>query len=179
MSFSDNNNVTLSATTPRAADDFSPPSYNVTVTKPQVVIKNTQANNAAGGGDQSLAQVFAIAAAASVTIDLTSFTNVAGQTASSFARLKYLMVRLLSPGDDAAGTLCSGIQLAPGATNGWTGVFGTATSTIVLGNGDVFKWETQKAAGVTVDATHKTITLTNSDASLVAKVQVIAVGGST
>jgi len=179
LNFNDNNNVGLAATTAAAGDDFQAPSYKVSVTKPQVSIKNTVANAAAGGGDQAMAQVLAIAPSGSATIDLTTFSNVANQAASVFARVKYLMIRLLSTGDDSQGTACVGIQVSPGATNGWTGVFLNATSTLVLGNGDVFKWETQKAAGVTVDATHKTITITNVDASLAAKVQVIAVGGST
>jgi hypothetical protein len=179
LNLTDNNNVNLKATTAPAGDDFQAPSFSVSVTKPQVALKDTAANNAVGGANQALALVLSIPGAGNVSVDLQNFANVAGQPAASLARVKYLMVRLLSAEDDAAGTACSGVEVKPHTTNGWTGVFKDATSTIVLGNGDLFKWATRKAGGVVVDATHKVLLFTNVDPSVTAKVQVIIAGGST
>jgi hypothetical protein len=179
LKHSDDNNVSLSATTAGASDDFAPPSYKVSVNKPQITIKNAIANNAAGGGDQALANVYSIAGTGNVSIDLQNFVNVAGQAAGSFARVKYLMIRLLSTDDDAAGTACSGIEVKPHSTNGWTGLFKTATDTVAIHNGDMFKWATRLPLGIVVDATHKVLLITNTDAVVAAKVQVVIVGGST
>jgi hypothetical protein len=179
LNLTDNNNVNLKATTAPPGDDFQAPSFSVSVTKPQVALKDSAANNAVGGANQALALVLSIPGAGTASVDLQAFVNVAGQAASSFARVKYVMIRLLSAEDDAAGTACSGVEVKPHSTNGWTGLFKAATDTIVVGNGDLFKWATRKAGGITVDATHKVLLFTNVDPSVTAKVQVIIAGGSS
>lgn len=89
------------------------------------------------------------------TIDLTSFTNLAGE---SVALSKALAMVITCTGGTCV--------MTPGASNGLAGWF-FPTST-ALGNGDnmVFLRNPVGTTPVTVDATHKTITFTISGATV-------------
>lgn len=177
--FADTPVTSVLAKITNSGDDQQKPQFKVDINKPAVSIKNTLANNAAGGGDLAYYAVLTLAGSANTSVDLQNFTNIAGQAAASFARVKFIQIRLLSTEDDAAGTLCSGITIEPHSTNGWTGVIAAAGDKVKLTNGDVFKMATKSAAGWTVGSSNKVLLITNTDGAVSAKVQVLVVGGST
>lgn len=180
LNFSDTSTVTIQAREAVTGEDYARPIWSATISKPQITIRTGTLNNAAGGGDEVLSQVYTIAASGTQSIDLQNFTNFTGEASSSFARVKYVKIRLLSVADDATnGTACTGVEVAPHATNGWTSLIKAAGDTIIIGNGDDFTFKTTRAAGLTVGASNKVIQITNLDSVVAAKVQVTIVGGST
>lgn len=180
LKFDDNNNAQLAVTRAAAYGDATAPTYKASFQAPQINLSKNAANNAVGGADQVYSALLSIAGSGNTTIDLQSFTNFAGETSCSFTRIKYLMIRLLSVEDDATnGSACSGITVEPDASNGWTGLLAAAGDKITLGNGDMIKFGTRRAAGVTVGASNKVLKITNTDGSVAAKVQVTIVGGSS
>lgn len=156
------------------------------------------ANAAAGGADQLYSAITSLAGGASASIDLTSLSNILAATGQSFARVKAIMVRLLSTTDDSSiGTAATSVKIDNTVANalssqsgaGWfananegtaTGGAGDATgSKFEIANGGVLLWATPSAAGLVVDGTHKIIKLTNIDGAVTAKVQVTVGGGSS
>lgn len=164
--------------------DYQPLTNATNISKKSTL--GTSANNNALGGANELASfVQSISASSSATIDLTSLTNILQATGVSLARVKAVVIRLLSATDDSViGTAASSITIGNNASNDWTsqsgtGWLGTATSTFVIPNGGVLAFATANAGGVLVDATHKIIKVANADASLAAKVQITLIGGTT
>lgn len=143
------------------------------------------ANAAAGGADELASFIQSIAASGSATIDLTSFTDILNIAASSFVRVKAILIRLMSVADDAAvGTACSGITIGNAASNQFisqsgTGWLSTATSVIDVPGGGFIAFGVANAAGVAVDGTHKSLKVLNLDGAVAAKVQISLIGGST
>lgn len=179
LNVQDQPSTRITATTAAPGADFSQPTYGGSILKPQLTLSNGVANNLAGGADQCYYGIASIAASATLILDLTSFTNVAGQAGASLARVKKVLIRLLSVADDSgAGTACTSVTIQPDGTNGWTNLLGTG-STLKLLNGDKFDWETQSALGVAVDGTHKRLDVVNNDGVNAAAVEILVVGGST
>jgi len=151
----------------------------------------TVANAVVGGADELASFITSIPASSSASIDTTAVTDILNQAAASFARLKLLMIRLLSVSLDATnGTAASSITLDNTVVNalsaqsnsGWfnNGAEGAVGgSKFTIPSGGVLFFGTPAAAGILVDATHKIIRLTNNDTSLAAKAETSFVGGST
>lgn len=165
--------------------DYSPNQNNTTITKKSSV-GTAAANAAVGGGDELASWVQTIAGGGTATVDLSSLTNILQTTAISLARVKGIMIRLLSTTDDATnGTACTHIVVGNAASNAWTSQSGgrgwltSSTHTFDIGNGGAVAFLFPTAAGVLVDGTHKNILITNGDGSVSAKVQISLHGGTT
>ncbi len=118
--------------------------------------------------DDAYAAVLTIAASGSTTIDLKSFTNLAGESVA-FTKALAIVFKV-------AGT--SGVlKLTPGASNGlvW---FAGATDGLVVKAGESFTLAGDPTgSGITVDATHKTLTFANTGATPIT-VTVVIVGST-
>ena len=161
-------------------------------------IGTSAANAAAGGSDELYSAVTSLSASSSASIDLSSLTDILGQTSIALVRVKAILIRLLSTTDDSViGTAASSINidntvanaLSAQSNTGWfnnahegtaTGGAGDATgSKFCIPNGGVLSFYTPVAAGVAVDGTHKIIKVTNNDSGVTAKVQITVVGGTS
>lgn len=164
--------------------DYSPNSNSSTIKK-SLSIGTSAANSAAGGSDELYSAVTSLAGAASASIDLTSISDILAISGVLLARVKCILMRVLSVADDAAiGTAASGALLDGTVANGLLSQAGSgwlkaATSTADIINGGFLMYGTPAGAGVLVDATHKVIKVTNNDGAVTAKVQITVVGGST
>ena len=151
----------------------------------------TAANAAVGGANEMYSAMTALTASASVSIDFTSVSDIMGQTAGSFARLKGIMAQLLSATDDSVnGTAAAAVNidntvvnaLSAQSNSGWfnNGAEGGASgSKFCIPNGGVLAFGTPSAGGVVIDSTHKLCKLTNLDSGITANVLLSAFGGST
>lgn len=172
---------------------------NSTNLRKTLSIGTSAANAAAGGSDELYSAVTSLSASSSSSIDLTSIANILATSGVSLARVKAIMIRLLSTTDDSSiGTAATAINIdntvsnalsAQSSLGGWfnnanegtaTGGAGDATgSKFLIANGAVLLYATPVAAGILVDSTHKVIKLTNLDGAVTAKVQVTVIGGSS
>lgn len=141
--------------------------------------KDALANNAIGGGDLALSAIFTIAPSGTLDIDLQAFIDVAQRAAQSFARVKSVEFWLLGVNDVPAGTVCSGVTITPGGTNGWNLFLADATSGLSLPNTGRLNFDVRTALGLVVDATHKVVHVVNDDAGVAAKFFAQIVGGGT
>jgi hypothetical protein len=163
--------------------DYSP-SQNASTIKKSLSVGTAVADASAGGGDELVSFVQTVGASASVSVDLTTLTDIMQSTGVSLARVKGVVIRLLSATDDTVvGTAASSVTIDGTVANGWTsqafsGWFGNATSKMDVPNGGVLAFGTPSAAGVLVDATHKVLKVTNNDAGLSAKVQISLQGAA-
>lgn len=164
--------------------DYSSNQNNSTIRK-TMTIGTTVANAVAGGGDELYSAVTSLAPSASLSLDLTSFADILSQSGISLARVKAILIRVLSTTDDSvigtAATPCMidctvANALLSQSGSGW---FKAATSTFDIPNGGFIMFGTPAAAGVLIDGTHKVVKVTCNDGSLTAKLQVTAIGGST
>ncbi len=159
--------------------DYQPIQNNTTITK-RVALGTAVANGVAGGADSLVSFIQSIAASGTATIDLRALTDILNQGAQVWARLKGLLIRLLSVADDATnGTAATQVVIGNAAMNANTLFLGAAAHTIVLKNGCFVAWGDPGAAGNTVSAAAKDVLITNSDAGVAAKVQFSAVGGTS
>ncbi len=114
-----------------------------------------------------------------VTIDLTNFTNVVGQT-GSFARIKSVYYQLLSVSDDSVnGTACSSVTIGAAISDPNPMFLSQGYYSFTLLNGDFVEWGTQSATGVLVQSNMKNITITNNDSSNPAAVVVCILGADS
>lgn len=108
---------------------------------------------------------YAIAASGTQSIDLRNFVDLAFETHTTTDKVIGIMVSVAG----------ANITITPGASNGlvwfWTGT--SPIVTIKAGGFLVFS----DGAATTVDATHKTLTLTNLSASVVATVRIAILCG--
>lgn len=132
-----------------------------------------------------------ITTSGSLSIDLTSQTDVCGQ-AVNFSAIKGIFIWLLATGDTAldgvtVGTACSGIiidntvvnALSAQSHSGWFdngSEGGVGGSKFTIPNGAVLPFAIPSAGGLVVDGTHKIIKLTNLDAGVHAHVQTVLFG---
>ncbi len=153
------------------------------VTK-NIVLSTGAANNVANGADEEVFKRYTIAGAGTQSVDLNSLTNVLGATIS-FARIKSLLIRLLSTADDATnGTAATHIVVGNGgapfiSSSSGRGWLVAANDLITIPNGGILLFATPGAAGVLSGAGAKDLLITNGDASVSAYVEVKLTGGST
>jgi hypothetical protein len=146
---------------------------------PSVVLTSQTPAAQAGGADLAYAAILVVPAGTNVDIDLQDFTDVAKRANQSFVRIKSVEFWLLGSGDTSpAGNACEGVTIKPGTTNGNTLFLAGTAPQISLGNGERVEWSTRKAAGKTVDATHKVVNVACTDVSVDARLLVQIVGGS-
>lgn len=105
----------------------------------------------------------AVAAGATVTVDLRNFTSLLFETAQSLPKVFLMAARA-----DAAAPAspdCE-IQINPGGTNGFKGPF-VGTTGLTLTDGELFAWSCKPTdiTGIATDNTHKTIDLHNVGAN--------------
>src|SRR5262245_33557169 len=134
----------------------------------------------AGGVNELYTTLLSIAGGGNASIDLTAITDILGATGISLARVKAIVIRLLSTADDATlGTAASSITidntvanaLSSQAGSGWFGnaAEGAANgSKFTIPNGGFLAFGTPGANGVLVDSTHKVIKIVNNDGSVTA-----------
>ncbi len=118
--------------------------------------------------DDAYAAVLTIAASGSTTIDLKSVTNLAGESVA-FTKALAIVVKV-------AGT--SGVlKLTPGASNGLVWFAGATDGHVVRAGESFTQAGDPTGSGITVDATHKTLTFANTGASSI-DVTVVIVGST-
>ncbi|AMV25527.1 hypothetical protein VT84_14105 [Gemmata sp. SH-PL17] len=118
--------------------------------------------------DDAYAAVLTIASSASTTIDLKSFTNLAGE---SVALTKALAIVV-----KVAGT--SGVlKITPGASNGLVWFAGSTDGHVVRAGESFTQAGDPTGSGITVDSTHKTLTFANTGATSITVT--VAIVGST
>lgn len=179
--------ISLSATPQKNSTgaDYQPLTTPVSISKTETV-GTSNANGAVGGCDELISKVYSINASSSITIDLTSLTDILLQTGVSLARVKGIMIRLLSATDDTVipGTAAAYITVGNNGANDFVSQSGTgwlngASSAFDIPNGGALAFLCPNAGGVIVDGTHKIIKIANGDGALVAKAQVSILGGTT
>ncbi len=158
---------------------------NATAITKTLSIGTTAANAAVGGGDELYSAVTSLAGGASASIDLTSVTDILATAATSFARVKAILIRVLSTTDDSViGTAASGAMIDGTVANALLSASGSgwlkaATSTFDIPNGGFIAFGTPSATGVLVSGGAKVIKVTNNDGAVTAKVQITVIGGTT
>lgn len=174
---------------------------NQTALSKNIALGTSAANNAAGGANSVYSALLSINASSSTTLDLTSVTDILGNSLD-FARVKAIVIRLLAstetdPSGTAIGSAATSVTIDNTVTNalsaqshtGWfdnanegtsTGGMGDATgSKFTIPNGGWMGFGVGNAAGVVVDSTHKALKITNNDSGVAAKVLVTILGGTT
>src|SRR5262245_46371721 len=163
--------------------DYAPTANSTNINK-TVALGTSSANNTAGGSDEVVSFIQSINASSSATIDLTALTDILG-AACTLARVKGIVIRLLSVADDAVvGTAAAFLTIGNNAANDFisqagSGWLASATSVLDVPNGGFVAFSTPSALGVAVDATHKIIKILNGSASVAAKVQISLIGGTS
>lgn len=157
--------------------DYSPTQNSSQFTK-KGSVGTSAANAAAGGGDELVSFIQTIANSANMTIDLTNTTDILSNANTNLARVKGIVVRLLSTSDDSVnGTACSSVTVGAAAANPFfsqahSGWLASNTATLDVPNGGAYGFITPSANGVLVDSTHKNIFIVNNDAGNPAAVQI-------
>ncbi len=167
------------------------PNANSTTIKKSIANGTGAANAAVGGSDELYSAIVSLSSSASASTDLTSIADILATSGVSLARVKAIVIRVLSATDDSViGTAAAGVSIDNTITNalssqsnsGWfsNAAEGAANgSRFTVPNGGVLAFGTVAAAGILVDGTHKVIKLTNLDGGLTCKIQLSVVGGST
>jgi hypothetical protein len=164
---------------------------NASTIKKSLAVGTSAANAAVGGADELYSAVTSLTASASASIDLTAIADILNQAGISLARVKGILIRVLSATDDnVIGTAAVGVVIDGTVTNALSsqsnsGWFSNAAegaaggSKLTVPNGGFVAFGTPSAGGVVVDATHKVIKITNLDGAVTAKCQISVMGGST
>ncbi len=164
---------------------------NATTLRKQLNLGTSAANAAVGGADELYSAITSLAFGASASIDLTALVDILQTSGVSLARVKAIMIRVLSATDDTTiGTAATPLLIDNTVTNalssqssaGWfaNAAEGAANgSRFHIATGGALLWMTPSATGLVVDGTHKLIKFTNSDGALTMKVQLTVLGGST
>lgn len=164
------------------------PNSNVSTPNKAIALGTAAANAAANGSNEVYSTIATITASSSTTLDLTSLANILGTTIS-FARIKAIIIQLLSAADTdesgtALGTAAEYVTVGAAATNQFitqsgTGFLGGTAHTFDIPNGGFLAFAVGNAAGVAVDGTHKSLKIANGSSTLSAKVRITLIGGST
>lgn len=184
LSYSETITVGWNATVNITGQDYAnSPIGNVTTISKQIKMSNGVADAVAGGASELYSAISVITPSSSVSLDVTSLTDILNRSASNLARVKGITVRLLSTTDDATnGTAAASVTVDGTVANALlsttnSGWLSNNTSKFDIANGDYLKWGTTGAAGIVVSATNKVIKITNNDGSKNAAAQVTIVGG--
>ncbi len=120
---------------------------------PPTVVKSTKSKRLSPGTafDQCLSARYSIAAAGEQVLDLSSFTNVVGETVTG---TKAVGILLLATGSTA--------RIEEDGTNGlrWFATSDGDIGAVVVKDGGFFAWG--EPTGTTIDATHKRLKITNT-----------------
>ncbi len=119
---------------------------------------------------QAYAAKLSLAGAATTTVDLASFTNLAGE-AVTLNRVFGIVVQVVPT--VAANADCD-LVVEPGAANGL--VWNMAAVTVLANQTYLMTEAADNATGTAVDATHKTLKFTNSGADALTATVVILGG---
>lgn len=142
----------------------------------------------AQGADQVYCALRTIAASSSENVDLSgTLTNLVNEASAAFARIKCVMVKLLSKKDDSTnGTACSSITVGGAASNAWTGFFADSSDKITIPGGSTtvkggcFAICREDATGWTVTAgTGDILKVANDDATYTAAYYLVVVGSAS
>jgi|SRR5579885_2583139 hypothetical protein len=162
------------------------PTQNSSQISKKSSVGTSASNNAAGGGDELVSFIQSISNSSNTTIDLTNLTDILSTANTNLARIKGVIIQLLSTSDDSTnGTNCTSITVGAAASNAWTsqsanrGWLATNTSTFDIPNGGAVSFVTPTANGVLVDGTHKNLFIVNNDSSNAAAVQITLQGASS
>lgn len=165
--------------------DYSPTTNASGFNKKQSLGTNANSNTT-GGADELISFVSTIANSGNTTIDLTNTTDILSQANTNLARVKSLVIRLLSTDDDATnGTACTSITIDGSVSNaflsgsGGKGWLAANTSTLDIPNGGAVAMEFASNTGVLVNSTVKNIKIINNDAGHPAAYQITVMGGTT
>jgi hypothetical protein len=131
----------------------------------------------AGGANAAHVHQYDVVGAGTATIDLTALDLIDERTAQSLARYKFLFFWLLPTAK--GGSAASGVTVGNAATNAHQLFLGGDTMTFTLGNDDWIASKVGAAAGKVVDATNKSVLVTNNDAGVTASLLVAIAGGLT
>lgn len=178
------NALTLNASAPvnwNAQNNVNGASPNQNASSSNEAICNLSSNaadNAPNGADDLYYAIQTIAASGSLSLDLTTFTNVLGVAASVAARVKYIKIGLLSAAQDSVnGTLCTFVKVDATVVNGLASQSGSgwleAVSILDIPNSGWVAFGIPNANGIAVDSTHKVIKITNGDSSHAAAVKIV------
>jgi len=136
-------------------------------------------NTGAGGADELISKIYSVGSNSSVTIDLTNLTDILGTSAVSLARVKGLVIRLLSVADDAVnGTAAASITVGNAGSNP-ASLWFSSTNVVSLKNGGAMAFSDPSATGYTVGGSTKNLLIANNDTTTGAGVQITIIGGST
>lgn len=122
--------------------------FSPTIQGPDAISQSTALTVGASNANSLYAATGTLAAAATLTIDLQSFTDQLGQ-AITMTRAYSIIVK----------TTGAALKVEPGASNGLVWFFAGTTPSITIPADGAMGFVQPTAA--TVDATHKTIKLTN------------------
>ena len=138
---------------------------------------------AALGVNEFFASLFTIPSASTVTLDLTSFTDIMGVAATSFARVKFWSMRLLSSGDTApdgttVGTTCTRATIGGLTVSAFPFAWANSSNAITLDNGGMWSQCCGSTQGITVAAARSAVQIVNNDTNTSAQLLVIFAGAT-
>jgi hypothetical protein len=139
--------------------------------------------NVVNGINEVVFSLQSIAGGTSVTLDLTSLTDVVRNAAVSLARIKGFAIWLVGSGEvvgsdtnnQVTGTAATSITVGNAAATSFQGPL-SAAATYTITNGEVWAHGSPNAAGFTVDGTHKSLKILNNDGAVTAKVILVIFG---
>lgn len=129
--------------------------------------------------NEAVSIIKTIGTATSHTYSLAaSLTNIMGVASVTLARVKYLMIQLLSVAQDATnGTACSSITIGAAASNPWTGII-DAAGLYTVRNGAFWIHGDFSATGCAIGA-DLNLKVLNNDASNTAAYRLTILGCAT
>jgi hypothetical protein len=130
----------------------------------------------AGGANMAHVSEYVITGAGTATIDLRALDLIDERTAQALDKYKFLFFWLLPTGK--GGSAASGVTIGNAATNAHQLFLGGDTMTFTIDNDGWLANKVGAAAGKTVDATNKSVLVTNNDAAVVAHLLAAIVGGA-
>jgi hypothetical protein len=174
--------VAMSAGKNKTGTTYGQITNNSTITKK---FSYTLGGNVALGVNEIYSSITSISSSSNTTLDLTALTDLINVASINMARVKAIVIQLLSATDDSInGTAASYITVGNNNTNdlvsqSGSGWLNDVTSSIDIPNSGFLAFAVGNAAGVAVDATHKLIKIANADGALAAAVQVTLLGSTT
>lgn len=159
------------------------PSSNSTQANKNYAYTSGATSLAALGCNELFSSLYAIGSAATVTLDLTNFTDIMGVSVTSFGRVKFWSMRLLGAADTApdgltVGTTASKITIGGLATNPFPFAFTNSSNAITVDNGGMWSQCLGSTQGITVAAARSAVQIANNDAVVSAQVLVVFAGNT-
>ena len=141
----------------------------------------------AGAAEELYSAIRTLAGGATETLDLSgALTNLVGDAAIAFTKIKAVIIELLSTTQDSTnGTAASSISVGNAASNQALlkadgGPLGAAAHTVTIPNGGWFAWGTTSAAGCTVaNGAKDNLKVTNDDGAVTAAYRITLIGAKS